>query len=131
MKRVMCLLLVMLVLFSGCGSPKVEEDYGSFTVTKSYSYDEKYYVTLTKFDNNDGINITVLDIRLTENDMIKDSIVTGESVDFWGYCWEEDSYNIWVQSAETGVSCYVFDGLISWELDETSEKPDYIVTKPQ
>lgn len=128
MKRVICLLLVMLFVFSGCGAPKAEEDYGSFTMDKTYCYDQAYYANTTRFKNDEGEIVTVVDIFDASDDIIKHSIILDTSSEYWGFCWEEDSYNIWVQTAEDGVTCYKKD-TFDWVIDENAEKPDYIIEK--
>jgi hypothetical protein len=127
MKKTIALLLLIIVLFSGCGAPAVQEDYGSFTLSKTYCYNEEYYAKTTSFKNDDGAQMTVVDIYLATNDVIKCSIVTDAESEFWGFCWEKDSYNIWIQTSK-GISCYK-KGNYEWTIDETAQKPDYIVEK--
>ncbi len=99
------------------------EDYGSFTMEKSRSYDGEYFAKC--FDSDKG------------NKKIKIFSMTGEEVakfipcrarDFWGYCWANDSYDIWIQSGDIGVVCYSKDG-DEWVLNEDAVKPDYIISR--
>ncbi len=128
MKRIVALLLLVVVLFSGCGAPDVVEDYGSFTMDKTYNYNNDYYAKVTRFNNDEGVLVAVVDIYLAANDVVKDSIIIGASDEFWGFCWENDSNNIWIQLADKGCVCYKKE-LYEWVLDENAEKPDYITEK--
>lgn len=56
------------------------------------------------------------------------SFTPARASDFWGICWETDTYNIWIQSGDIGVICYAYaDG--NWEVDPTAIRPDSIVSK--
>ncbi len=127
MKKIIALLLLVVVLFAGCGGPQVVEDYGSFTMDKTFSYDDEYYADITRFKNDEGVKVTVVDIFQASNDDIKASIVIDTEDEFWGFCWEENSHNIWIQTSK-GISCYQKVDF-EWKLDENAVKPDYIVEK--
>ena len=43
-------------------------------------------------------------------------------------CWENDSYNIWVQSGDLGVLCYRMSDEV-WTLDYDAVRPDYIISR--
>lgn len=59
---------------------------------------------------------------------LTDSFQPARASDFWGICWEHDTYNIWIQSGDIGVLCYSYeDG--KWELDTSAARPDYVVSK--
>lgn len=111
------LLTALLLLFAGCSMLQLSEpvwppegwkheDYGSFSPDITYSYDNKYcavqspikpqdqssyYINVSIYENNSGVLI--------------DSFLTQRAWDFWGICWEKDSYNIWIQSADIGTYC--------------------------
>ena len=127
MKKIIAILLLVVVLFTGCGGPQVVEDYGSFTMDKTFGYNDEYYAKVNRFNNDEGVLVTVVDIHLASNDVIKDSIIIDTEDEFWGFCWEKDSYNIWIQTSK-GISCYQ-KGDFEWKLDESAVKPDYIVEK--
>ena len=129
-------LLLILMLLSGCVKAnsnvyKNEQsgNYGSFTSEKTYSFDKKYYALQT-VDNDEnsrmyrGIIVSIYDGM----DRLVFSFSPARAWDFWGICWEKDSYNIWIQSSDTGTYCYRYDN-DKWLLDESAEKPDYIITK--
>lgn len=56
------------------------------------------------------------------------SFIPARARDFWGICWESDSYNIWIQSGDIGVICYKCEDEI-WVQDESAIRPDDIVSK--
>lgn len=130
MKKIISVFLIalMLITFSACSNNDTKEDnWGSFTSEKAFSYDDKYYATQTveKISDVSYINVSVY---LTENDEFVYSFTPARTMDFWGICWENNSYNIWIQSADTGTHCYKY-GEDSWALDESLTLPDYIKTK--
>lgn len=47
---------------------------------------------------------------------------------FQGICWENNSYNLWVQSGNTGVVCYTMSNEV-WSIDNSAVRPDYIKSK--
>ena len=48
--------------------------------------------------------------------------------DFWGVCFENDNYNIWIQSGDIGIICYEYrDG--KWHRSPDAVRPSYIVSK--
>jgi len=94
----------------------------SFRMTKTYSYDKAYYALISKDED-----MAVITIYTSDGDIVN-SFKPCRNADFWGICWENDSYDIWVQSGDIGVVCYSFnDGI--WNLDESAVRPDYIVSK--
>ena len=56
------------------------------------------------------------------------SFLPARAEDFWGICWEKDSYNIWTQSADLGISCFEFQNG-EWIENENLSTPDYIISK--
>ena len=124
MKKAISVLLLMVFLFSGCGLSSREENLGVFTTKKSYSYDKKYYAVMDYAPVN-GVETAIVDVYLTVDDSRVNAVKVARSSDFKGYCWEKQSHNIWVQSGDTDVSCFVLSGK-KWKIDETVEKPDYI-----
>ena len=122
------LVFVLLVTFVACGDHSVnEEEWGSFTSEKTFSYDNKYYAIQT-VEETDDVSAIIVSIYTTENDEIVASFSPARAMDFWGICWEKDSYNIWIQSSDIGIYCYKFDEN-NWTLDESLELPDYIKTR--
>ena len=53
---------------------------------------------------------------------------TERARDFWGICWESDTYNIWIQSGDTGVYCYRYEDE-RWIRDDSAERPEDIHSK--
>ena len=47
--------------------------------------------------------------------------------DFWGVCFENDNYNIWIQSGDIGIICYEYcDG--EWHYNLDAVRLSYIVS---
>ena len=133
-KKVLFITLFIVILLSGCTNyPPEEEDlfesFGSFTPYKTYSYDEKYYA-LQKVEKNfiDGFNFIKVCIYEAKTDTLVFYFYPARSMDFWGICWENDTYNIWIQSADIGIYCYKYDNM-EWEKDTSAIRPDYIISK--
>lgn len=140
-KRVIILLLPVFLLgfsLSACtyfyevSEEESEEEWakkwGSFTPYKTYSYDNKFYAVQTV--KGKGINgaVVVVSVYDAETDEFIADFSPARSWDFWGICWESDSYNIWTQSSDIGVYCYVYqDG--QWVIDINAEQPKDIITK--
>ncbi|MBP5262228.1 MAG: hypothetical protein J6Z43_08900 [Clostridiales bacterium] len=93
-----------------------------FTTSPTYSYDHKYKAVSSI--NGEMIEISVYS---EEGDLIG-FFEPCRKTDFWGICWENDSYSIWVQSGDTGVICYRNED-DSWVRDEDAERPDHIISK--
>ena len=98
------------------------EKKGTFS-NDCYSYDCKYYATAHM--NRDTIKI---DIQSWKDDIIVYSFEPCRSSDFWGICWEEDNYNLWIQSADIGVICYSMVDEV-WERDEDAVRPESVISK--
>ena len=126
MKRFLSLILLVLLVFGGCNNQSFNEEWGSFTAEKTFSYDKQYYAVQEIFVEDD---IRFIDVKIysADNTLI-DSFQPARARDFWGICWEKDTYNIWIQSADIGVVCYSYDGE-KWEQNESAERPDHIVSK--
>ncbi len=126
MRKLLAILLSIVAVFTLCScvvsqtAPGTE--YGSFTIEKTSSYDGKYYAYMTQHDDMIVVNIYSAD---------DEEVFTFEPCrkwDFWGICWENDSYNLWVQSGDLGVLCYTMSDEV-WSLDLDAVRPDYIVSK--
>lgn len=132
------LLLVLLTLFSVFflhevleENQKVSvEEWGSFTPYKTYSFDNKFYAvqTVDKKNKDKFTSDIVVSVYDTETDELVGEFRPARAWDFWGICWESDSYNIWTQSSDIGTYCYVYrDG--RWVRDEKAVRPEDIVTR--
>ena len=124
MKKLVSVVLLMIFLFSGCGLSSREENLGVLTTKKSYSYDKKYYAVMDYAPVN-GEETAIVDVYLTIDDSRVNAVKVARSSDFKGYCWEKDSHNIWVQSGDAGLTCFVLNGK-KWTADNTVGKPEYI-----
>ena len=83
-----------------------EEEWGSFTPDDVESFDGKFVakqvVERLSFGDNDtlSMNYVRVDVFDSESGELADSFYVARARDFWGICWEKDSYNIWTQSAD-------------------------------
>lgn len=98
-----------------------QTQYGSFTVEKTYSHDRKYYAEC-KTSNTGMVTVWIYN----EDDITVSSFRPCRKSDFWGICWENNSYNLWVQSGDVGYLCYSFNGE-EWVHNIDAVKPDYII----
>lgn len=126
MKKLVCVLLFVCFLFVGCQQSYFKEDWGSFTSEKTYSYDQRYYAEQKTIEIDD-VRLVEISIYNTEDEQVY-SFVPARASDFFGMCWENDNYNIWIQSADIGVICYSCENEI-WTEDNTATRPDYIISK--
>lgn len=126
-KKLVLFVVSICLILSGCQLSHSYEDWGSFTPEKTYSYDNKYYALqdVVKVDDVDTVRVTVY---YADDDTSAGVFDTERASDFWGICWEKDTYNIWIRSADVGVSCYSFnDG--KWTEDPSAQRPEYIISK--
>ena len=125
-KKAIALLMVFcsFVLLVSCTNRDSGEFWGSYTADKTYSHDNKYYALQTVEDNM--IVVTVYD---SETNKKIDSFSPARSMDFWGICWEKDSYNIWTQSADIGEYCFEYKNGKWVRHDEYMTPPDYIISR--
>jgi len=127
MRKILSTLLCLILTFTICsctvGSTAPGTEYGSFTIRKTYSYDDKYYAYMTQHDD-----MIVVNIYSSEDDSEVYTFEPCRKMDFWGICWENDSYNLWVQSGDLGVLCYTMSDEV-WTLDYSAVRPDYIISK--
>ena len=117
---IMCILFFSVFGFCGCND--IEEEYGSFVCETAYSFDNKYHAEIVESDLMIGIKIV---------DDNNSQIFYFEPVrrrDFWGICWEEKNYNLWIQSGDVGVICYKYHD-DKWSLDSEAVRPDSIHSK--
>ena len=126
MKKYSVLLMaicVIMLLTSCAGRYSSEEFWGSYTADRTFSYDRKFYAIQTVDDSM--IIVTVFD---AETDAEIDSFSPARALDFWGICWEKDSYNIWIQSTDIGNYCYEYQDE-EWIRNDKLIPPDYIISK--
>ena len=134
MKRLTRLALVCLMILYTVNSwqftaAEDSEFWGSFTSEKTYSFDRRYYAVQTVENlTRTGSGQIRVTVYLTETNEAVFSFLPVRSWDFWGICWERDSYNIWTQSSDTGCYCWEYlDGI--WQQSEPREMPEYIVSR--
>ena len=98
---------------------------GSFTLDSIESYDHVYLAYIEPATReNPLVKIWITNQETGEADYIEPF----RRADFWGMCWENDNYRLWLQSGDIGLVCYTLrDG--DWVLDEEAVLPDYIVSK--
>lgn len=127
-----CTLLLALILCAGIVWPfsRAEEQdlfFGSYSTDKTYSRDLKFYALQTE-QQAESYQEIVVTVYETASDTPVFSFTPGRASDHWGICWERDSYNIWVQSGDTGTSCWEYlDG--EWKCISGRVCPEYIVSR--
>ena len=107
-----------------------QEFWGSYTAEETYSFDRRYYALQTVVDKPEDYSVRMVKVTvyLTETDEPVDAFYTARARDFWGICWERDSYNIWAQSGDIDVPCFEYrDGkwIKNWDM---TRPPAYIIT---
>lgn len=125
-RTIIFLLTIMLSVLDLCGSYEyevTEEEWGSFTPYKTYSYDNRYYAVQSVKDG-----IVIVSVYDSETDEFIADFKPARSWDFWGICWESDTYNIWIQSGDIGTYCYAYQEGV-WDIDRDAERPDDIISK--
>ncbi len=103
--------------------------WGAFTNQPVVSYDGKYRAEHGAKEI-EGYNVSMIQVDVYDNQTneLLSSFVPARAMDFWGLCWEENTHNIWTQSADVGLGCYIpKDG--QWVLDENAVCPESIVSK--
>lgn len=103
--------------------------WGSFTDQPVITSDGLYRAE-HKAVKEDGMATTMIrvDIYLHHNNKPVATFYPARASDFWGVCWQEDTYSLWIQSGDTGIFCYekTDDG---WQVNENAIRPDTIVSK--
>ena len=134
MKRLLlvCMMLLTLCFTTACtgilsrvASTETPQQlfWGSYTAEKTYSFDHKYCAIQSV--ENGMIKVSVF---LVSSGGLIDAFTPARSVDFWGICWERDTYTIWTQSADIGAYGYeLHDGV--WTRNESLREPDYIISR--
>ena len=119
-----CMVLCCLAVLTACGRfPFSKQFWGSYTSDKTYSYDHKLYAVQDVVDR-----MIVVTVCNAETDEEIDSFSPARSLDFWGICWEKDTYNIWTQSADIGDYCFEYQNG-KWVRNEKLVAPDYIISR--
>ena len=125
-KKLTALLIVIcasMFLTSCAGRYSSEEFWGSYSSDRTFSYDHKLYATQTVDDS-----MIVVTIYNAETNAEIYSFSPARASDFWGICWEKDSYNIWIQSADIGEYCFEYKNE-KWTRNESLTPPNYIISK--
>ncbi|MDO5574858.1 MAG: hypothetical protein Q4G60_12865 [bacterium] len=127
MKKVVCFLIFAVIVCASSCTSKTGAPQNSFTFDKVYSYDKKYYA-LQSVEPSEAANMIKVSIYISDTDELIFDFVPARARDFWGICWESDTYNIWIQSGDIGVLCYVCQNE-TWILNENAERPKDILSK--
>ena len=134
MKRlILTVIMLMILLFTTACSGIIarvtatetpqQSFWGSYTAEKTYSYDHKYYAVQNV--ENGMIRISVFQ---TASGELVDAFTPARSMDFWGICWERDTYTIWTQSADIGIYGYELCNGI-WKQNESLRPTAYIISR--
>ena len=132
-KNRMIILFLLVFVICGCGKKDEEIDVketvgDSFTVEKTYSYDGEFYAICEVTQDNEMMTEYITVVVYNKEDREVDSFEVARKRDFWGICWENNNYNIWVQSGDVGVICYREEEGV-WHRDENAKRPEDIVSK--
>lgn len=119
---------LLLIFLINLQKPNAPVYMGSFTLDKAYSYDEKYYAIQESEDTDASFKYIKVSIYESETNSLIFSFYPARALDFWGICWENDTYNIWTQSADIGIYCYKYEDE-QWEIDYSAQRPEYIISK--
>ena len=96
--------------------------YGSFNVEEAKSYDGKFTAKVLI-----GSGMVTVQITDNETDSIVSSFKPCGKGQFYGICWENDSYRLWVQTDTSRFICYSMkESRWDWQIDEGARKPEYI-----
>ncbi len=131
MRKLWSMLLAM-ILCAGVILPlsRAEEPelfLGSFSMDKTYSGDLRFYALQT-VRQDESYRVIVVTVYETASDAPVFSFTPDRASDHWGICWERYSYDIWVQSGDTGTSCWEYlDG--EWKRGSGRVRPEYIVSR--
>ena len=93
----------------------------SFSLDPVSSFDGKYTANIET-------NGTMISIHISENGTDIFSFDPVRKTDFWGICWERDTYNLWIQSGDVGVICYQYEEGV-WRFNSDAVRPEYIESK--
>ena len=121
LKDILTLMLAIILSFATGGSVQDEETNDSVFQTETiHSFDGRLRVDI------DATEMMVrLDITDEESGELLYSFSPVRRWDFWGICFETDSYNLWVKSGDVGILCYEYDGE-TWQYNPDAVMPDYI-----
>lgn len=132
-KEIVVLMLTVVFSFgAGNSAPYTNEEVTSsdelFQLEMVQSFDGRLRVEINgespmSRDESPMIRVDVYDEESSEQ------LYSFEPVrcwDFWGVCFENDNYNIWIQSGDIGLVCYEYDGEI-WRYNPNAVIPTYIL----
>ena len=127
-KKITIVSVIMLLCVFGLAASFIlfdssKEFWGSYTAEKTYSYDHKLYAIQTVNDN-----MIIVTVYNAETDEELNYFSPARASDFWGICWEKDSYNIWTQSADIGTYCFEYRNE-KWICNDSIKKPNYIISR--
>lgn len=130
--KIITILILQALLLSACSTKEnvtTKDRWGSFTAEDTYSFDKKYLAEQTvEFDEATNTRYVQIGVKDTSTDKEVYHFTPARARDFWGICWESDTYNIWTQSGDVGVICYRYEDE-KWVRDETATRPDDIISK--
>lgn len=130
--RILLAVLAACVAFGAVATWKWSEkprEWGSFTNRAVVSSDGQYRAEHGA-KKMDGYNVPMIQVDIYNHTtgVLMDSFVPARAMDFYGVCWEEGTHNLWIQSADIGIHCYVQQGS-QWILDENAVRPVGIISK--
>lgn len=131
MKKLLCLTIAMLLILTSCKENNktsqqasiTEKQFEMFTTDMTPSYDNKYFAIMGVKSENDTF-LAIINVFSDIGDAVF-SFTVGNIDNFFGICWERDTYNIWILSADKGMTCYEYNNE-EWVLNESASLPEYM-----
>ena len=108
---------------------EIFSEYGSFTYLNCCSFDGRFIalqsVEKRESDQSEYVYVYIADAESSE---VRYVFRAERAFDFWGICWDRDSYDLWLQSADVGIYVMRYaDG--SWTRNFEAQQPDWLVTR--
>ena len=125
MKKILILTMIVLLMITGCNSKNTaldevqitKEQAEMFTTDMTASFDSKYF-TIMGASVEDDKTLAVVNIFSEMGDSVY-SFTAGNIDNFFGVCWEKDTYNLWILTSDNGAMCYKHENG-EWSFDETA-----------
>lgn len=127
MKKILILTMIVLLMITGCNSKNTasdevqitKEQAEMFTTDMTASFDSKYFAIMGASVEDDK-TLAVVNIFSEMGDSVY-SFTAGNIDNFFGVCWEKDTYNLWILTSDNDAVCYKYADN-KWVLDNNESK---------